>query len=436
MRAPHAVQRQASRNQFRPSLELLEARWMPVVKNWVGPLGAAVQDFNVAANWAPAGVPGAFDDARIPATVQNVEATFSVTINSLDYSSNLTVSGGTFKTNNVFEGGISSNKIGSIFVENGATFETENATSTLTEITNQLVIESGGTFHTSWGTTILDTVGLFAGMLITDAGALTEFNNGSYYLASTTSLSGSGDYRMLGAGSQMVVNVNVSVENFQNYYGLLAGGHDLTITNSGLFKGGTLTGAGKTIIDSNADLELDTFSAGATINRHTLVNKGTINWGGANPITFLNNGVIDNQSGAVFNTAGGGTQNVAGSTGTFRNAGTLYIGGAGTIGILTIAGNFTQTSTGNLIVDINGTTLGTTYSQLNVVGIARLAGTLTLNFGYGPSAGDTYTVVQGGGLHTQFATIDDSSLLTGWGFNILSSTYSFGAAGTLFIQGA
>jgi hypothetical protein len=418
-------------------LEALEERWTPAIKNWVGPGGVAVQDFNVGANWAPPGVPGAFDDAKIPAVVFNVEATSSVTVNSLDFPNELIVSGGTFKTINVFEQGFSSNQIGNLSVRNGAIFETDNATGDTT-IRNGLTVEAGTTFETTSGLTMLDgALCYLSGKLMTDAGALTELRNGFWQLDSSTSLAGSGQYLMFGPVPSMYVNANVSVENFEMRSGELSGSHNLTITNTGKWFGGTMSGTGKTIIDSGADLELMTSEAeGVTLNRRTLINKGTINWFGDNDIHLLSHALIDNQSGAVFNTTGGGTQTMAGSTGTFRNAGVLYIGGSGTIGTLRIEGSFSQTLTGNLVVDINGTALGTDYSQLIVKGIARLNGTLTLNFGYCPLAGDTYTVLQTGGLHTQFATIDDSSLLTGWGFNLFATAYSPGNPGTLVLQGA
>jgi hypothetical protein len=119
-----------------------------------------------------------------------------------------------------------------------------------------------------------------------------------------------------------------------------------TITDTGYWMGGTMFGSGQTIIDTNAVLTIDTTNAaaGVKLDTRTLVNRGTINWYGVTgPINLVNKALIDNQSTGVFNTAGGGTQIIAGTTGRFRNAGTLYIGGApwGTTGILNIAGTFT-----------------------------------------------------------------------------------------------
>jgi hypothetical protein len=249
---------------------------------------------------------------------------------------------------------------------------------------------------------------------------------------------------MYGANPSMSMDANVSVANFEMDSGILSSNHNLTITDTGYWTGGTMFGSGKTIIDTNADLEIYTSLApGVTLNKRTLVNRGTINWDGTvGSITLMNNALIDNQIGAFFNT-GGGVQTVAvvGTGGTFRNAGTLYIGGApwGSTGILNIAGTFKQTLDGKLIVDINGPILGTNYSQLALGGAGILNGTVTFNYNWPPPVPwPGFMVVVGSPGRMLSSTpgapplsIDDSSLTATFGMIPPPWVFTQGVAGSL-----
>ena len=75
-------------------------------------------------------------------------------------------------------------------------------------------------------------------------------------------------------------------------------------------------------------------------------------------------------------------------------------------GILSITGNYTQTSAGSLTVYLSSTTAGSGYGQLAVSNTASLAGNLDLDLfaGYIPSNGDTYQVVSCGSESGQFAS--------------------------------
>ena len=59
------------------------------------------------------------------------------------------------------------------------------------------------------------------------------------------------------------------------------------------------------------------------------------------------------------------------------NAGQVIPGGTGAAGILTINGNYTQTATGALDIDIGGTTAGSQYGQLAVSAPRRSAASST-----------------------------------------------------------
>ena len=69
--------------------------------------------------------------------------------------------------------------------------------------------------------------------------------------------------------------------------------------------------------------------------------------------------------------------------------------------------NYTQSSTGSLVVDVAGVQFGAS-GRLNVTGTAFLDGTLRLEFvdGFTPVAGQTFPVLEYGGHADQFATIE------------------------------
>ena len=69
--------------------------------------------------------------------------------------------------------------------------------------------------------------------------------------------------------------------------------------------------------------------------------------------------------------------------------GTLIVGGTGTTGLLSISGNYEQTSAGTLDMEIGGNTAGIQFDKLAISGSATLAGTLNVSFinSFAPSSG-------------------------------------------------
>ncbi len=66
-------------------------------------------------------------------------------------------------------------------------------------------------------------------------------------------------------------------------------------------------------------------------------------------------------------------------TGNVTNNGTVLAGASGQAGSFAIAGTYTQSSTGNLLIYVGGVTPGTQFSHLNVSGNASLAGNVTVS---------------------------------------------------------
>jgi len=105
--------------------------------------------------------------------------------------------------------------------------------------------------------------------------------------------------------------------------------------------------------------------------------------------TILNGGDVGATSG--LNIQGGTLKGKGTITGNVFNGGTVAPGLSP--GLLTIAGNFSQTAAGTLAVEINGLTAGTQYDQIVVNGAVALAGALTVTSGFTPSAGDGFAII-------------------------------------------
>ena len=95
---------------------------------------------------------------------------------------------------------------------------------------------------------------------------------------------------------------------------------------------------------------------------------------------------------------GGTLQGIGTVQGDLTNSGTVHPGGSP--GILTVTGNYVQTASGILGIDIAGPLAGSGYSQLNVGGTAMLNGTLnvTLESSFSPTDGETFTILNSSGL--------------------------------------
>jgi outer membrane autotransporter protein len=85
-----------------------------------------------------------------------------------------------------------------------------------------------------------------------------------------------------------------------------------------------------------------------------------------------------------------------------NNDGIVWPGGS--IGTLTVKGNYTQSSNGTLMIDVSPTAA----SQLKVGGTATLDGTLSLLYGPGTYTTRTYTLVDAGSVTGKFTKVVDN----------------------------
>ena len=159
--------------------------------------------------------------------------------------------------------------------------------------------------------------------------------------------------------------------------------------------------------------------AAALINDGTVTaSLGTATFALTNvPVT--NAGTMTIESGTTFSVTDAAYQQTAGLTslqggilasdhpiniegGTLEGAGTIQssVVSSGTVepgdpvGLLTVTGNYTQTSAGTLAVQTYGDFAGTDYGQLNVTGAVTLSGGLQVIPQYAPRLGDIYTVIE------------------------------------------
>jgi hypothetical protein len=153
---------------------------------------------------------------------------------------------------------------------------------------------------------------------------------------------------------------------------------------------------------------------GGTVN----VQTGTIDCAGgfvqSSGTTTISAGATLISSSAHSVTLSGGTLVGGGSIGSsttatnvVNNGGTVSPAGAGTTGILTVYGNFTQAAGGTLAIDLGGHTAGTQYDQLAVTGTSTLGGTLSLSDinSFVPANLDSYTIMTFASASGNFATV-------------------------------
>ncbi len=142
-----------------------------------------------------------------------------------------------------------------------------------------------------------------------------------------------------------------------------------------------------------------------TVTGGTLTNSGTLTVGNTAATTL---------TGAVVDFSGGVVQGAGTITGTVmvNSGGTLHPGNSP--GILTIMSAVTLASGANFAVDLNGATIGTTYSQLNLTGGGSINlgnATLVTSLGYAPAPGDSFTIITGGTVSGIFNGLTSGSMV-------------------------
>jgi hypothetical protein len=246
----------------------------------------------------------------------------------------------------------------------------------------------------------------------------TLFINGTYDAISTTV---TGDNAIVSAALNIGAGVTAHSDLFNINGGTVTGDGDLVVSGPTTWSHGTMSGAGTTTAMGGLTF---TGNNSRVLDGRTLVNNGAgvyeDGW------LYINNGgLLHNTSTATWDFLGDDVVSTSAGGGTFQNDGSLTkSAGSGTAnmgatfinngdvsvqsGALRFGGDFTQTASGTLFVQIGGLIPITEFDQYQITGAATLDGTLdvTLTGGFVPNPGDNFTVLTFASHTGQFATVN------------------------------
>ena len=210
-----------------------------------------------------------------------------------------------------------------------------------------------------------------------------------------TNLGGKFDISGLTNGGMGIGSIEGAGEYFLGAKNLTTGGTNLSTTVSGAIRdGGETAGIGGSLTKVGSGTMI--LSGASTYTGATTVAGGVLQVDGSTTSALT----TVNLAGTL---AGGGTVG-----GNVQNDGTVSPGASP--GTLTVSGNYVQSATGLLKIEIAGRNAGQ-FDVLAVGGTASLAGTLriiTLG-GFTPAMNDQFTILTSVGNRTgQFATVDQS----------------------------
>lgn len=253
------------------------------------------------------------------------------------------------------------------------------------DLTENSVINGGMKLGSTATLTINQTGNLVYDGAIDGSGTLLKAGGGRLALTGTNTYSGGTTIQDgLLAGNSISLQGNITNNAALEFNQVANGAFNDVISGAGSL---TKTGTGTLILNG-----ANTYTGG------TVVGAGTLEVGDAAHESASILGDVDVNAGATLR--GHGT--IGTTTSTITNSGIVRPGGS--IGILIIPGNYTQSSTGTLMIDVSPTVA----SQLKVAGTATLNGTLSLLYGPGTYTTRTYTIVDAGTVSGKFTKITDN----------------------------
>lgn len=136
------------------------------------------------------------------------------------------------------------------------------------------------------------------------------------------------------------------------------------------------------------------------VSTKTPINRGTIEVGKGTHLNFSNliqesgtihsNGSLMGGNAALLDIQGGTLQAAGRIESSVRNNSLFMVGDS--TAFLTITNDYTQTSNGTLVVDLNGAQPGYQYDWLDVLKTGQIDGTLTVNLNYVPQPNTVFTI--------------------------------------------
>jgi hypothetical protein len=447
-------------------VEQLERRDLPSVVTWTA---LASGDWNVGSNWSTGSTPGAGDDVVInqPGNITVTHAQNVLdTIHSLTISDTLTLSGGTLNAGTILNSGTivigSGTSVGAgSYVQSGGKTVLQGGTlgalrppestalsfggSSLAQVpntaslnpTSQVTVEAWIN-SSSLSNSLQGIAGTWDDLTGNNRTYLLWIQSGkvAFYVShtgvdypsvvSTTTIQANQWYHVAGTfdGTYLRLYVNGVQEaslyspgpiavNTQSFdIGKVDGGGSIARYFSGQIANVGVFNVARSQTDIQADMRqelsgsevglvgywtLSSASGGTVVDKTANGNNGTVSTPPpvATPVT---GGILNIQGGTL---TGWGTINA-----DLVNAGAVDLGSAA--GVLTVNGNYTQTATGTLTLEVGGVAAGTLFDQLDVRDGAALTGTLNVSLvnGFNPLAGQVFDAVHFGSESGGFATVN------------------------------
>ncbi|MBN6742905.1 autotransporter domain-containing protein, partial [Acidithiobacillus sp. MC6.1] len=296
---------------------------------------------------------------------------------------------------------------------NGGTVNNDGNTDTFSGV----ISGPGGMTFAGTGITTLSGANTYSGGTTVDGGGTLNIDAGNNVGSGTVNFNGGTLASNANAPSIVLTNT-------------------LTIGNNGA----GLIGTSQTSLDpttSNAlTLTGKMSGSGALQTAGTLIDNGT---GGTTGGTTVTNGLLEvgdishsaaSLSGPVTVDSGAFLRGHGTIIGNVTNNGTVFPGG--TIGILTVNGNYVQNPGSTLRIEVtpNDQTPGVGYDQLNVTGTAALAGNLAVQVDPGSyTVGEQYNILHAGqGVFGDFSKVGYATPFTIY----ITPTITYGAQGVYF----
>ena len=367
------------------------------------------------------------------------------------------------------EGTLSVSKSNVLVIEGGPfnNYSSGTLTGGIYKVTGTLEFNTGSTTGIVTNDAAITLTGSTAEILNTDnnSNALTGFDDngskGTFTLATNTfndaNVFTNSGIIAVGAGAKF--NASTQLTNFNSTTNTLTGG-SYTLTGTGQFQfnnqddssdivtnDAKITLAG---VDTTKNSFIDQTGANALANYDANGSSGalylTTNRNYTTPGNFTNAGIVDVEKSTgtghtelTINgtyTQTGGTTTVDGllNATAFDISGGFVYGNAGTVagaatltgnfditggtinpgdgvkkaGKLNISGTYTQSGSGILNIDLDGTTAGTNYDVLDISGAATLGGTLDVDAigTYKPTAGQQYDILDYSSVSGAFTSVD------------------------------
>lgn len=309
--------------------------------------------------------------------------------------------------------------------------------------TGRFVNQTGSTLTNQSGGTITNENDLINEGIFNNAGEVNTGDNGGDLLTNTGYLNNTGTITILNGTLDNNGQLDNTITGVINNERFLA--NNDTLDNKGIIYSGNNAGDnfnnlgsifnsnqisidGGTFYNQSTGLVQNNSGATFTNNRYfnnsgVIENEGDINTGNSgqdslvNSGTIVNNGAISRVNGYLLNLITGvmeGIGNIDHPGTTFTNEGQISPGGDG-IGIFTITGNFVNSATGVVLIQITADD-GVSDVLRILGGTAGLNGTMEVSLFSNPlDNGDDYVPVTSSGLLTgTFATINYVGMSSNW----------------------